>query len=160
MLEQSGRAILKDLSVKQIPVELVSGRGLDQVPKSHGIVFHLASNTDIRATDHTINEVGTSNLLEAVRPLHNDNHFIFTSFIAVSDHRENCDDPVDETSALLHLFNDYGRRKLATEDYLRERCNSNGFRVSVVRLRAVFKAPVQWVSRLAAQLRGKHALAN
>ena len=137
-LEQSGRAILTGLAIRQIAVDLVSGRGLGAAPKSPAIVIHVASNTDTGATDHRINDVGTRNLLEAIRPLRADTHFIFTSTIAVSDHRSDYAAPVDETTAVLRPFNDYGRRKLAAEDYLREQSRVEGFRVTVVRLCAVF----------------------
>ena len=137
-LERTGRAVLDELGVAFIPVDLVSGRGMEKVPKSPAIVFHLASNTDTGATDHSINDVGTRNLVEAVQPLSRESHFLFTSTIAVADHRENYNRPVDEETQLLRPYNDYGRRKLAAEEYLRERSRIDGFRSTIVRLSAVF----------------------
>lgn len=137
-LEQTGRAILDELGVRYIPVDLVSGRGLENVPRSPNMVFHLASNTDTGASDHTINDVGMLNLLNAVQPLAPNAQFIFTSTIAVADHREDDRSPVNEETPLLRPFNDYGRRKLAAEEYLRERSRVDGFRATIVRLCAVY----------------------
>jgi nucleoside-diphosphate-sugar epimerase len=137
-LERTGRANLDALGVRWIPVDLVSGRGLEMVPKSPRMVFHLASNTDTGATDHSINDVGTRNLLAAVQPLSPEAHFIFTSTIAVADHRDDDSKPVSEETPLLRPFNDYGRRKLAAEEFLRERSRVDGFRSTIVRLCAVY----------------------
>lgn len=137
-LERTGRAILDELEVRYIPVDLVSGRGLENIPKSPRMVFHLASNTETGATDHSINDVGTRRLIEALSPISPDCHFIFTSTIAVSDHREDDNISVDENTALLRPFNDYGRRKLIAENYLRQCALETGFSVSIVRLSAVF----------------------
>lgn len=137
-LERTGRAILDELGVSYIPVDLVSGRGLENIPKSPRMVFHLASNTETGATDHSINDVGTRRLVEALSPMSPDCHFIFTSTIAVSDHREDDSIPVDENTPLLRPFNDYGRRKLVAENYLRKCALEMGFPVSIVRLSAVF----------------------
>ena len=73
-LERSGRAHLDKLNIKYIPVDLVSGRGLTEVPKSPDLIFHLASNTDTGATDHTVNDIGTRNLLESIQPLSSNFH--------------------------------------------------------------------------------------
>jgi len=137
-LERTGRANLDELGIRYIPVDLVSGRGLKDVPKSPNMVFHLASNTDTGASDHSINDVGMRNLLETIQPLPAEAHFIFTSTIAVADHREDASRPVDEETPLLRPFNDYGRRKLAAEEYLRELVRMRGFRSTIVRLCAVY----------------------
>lgn len=137
-LELTGRAILNELGVSYIPVDLVSGRGLENTPKSPKMVFHLASNTETGAADHSINDVGTRRLVEALSPISPDCHFIFTSTIAVSDHREDESVSVDENTPLLRPFNDYGRRKLVAENYLRQCASEMGFSVSIVRLCAVF----------------------
>ena len=137
-LERTGRASLDELGVPYIPVDLVSGRGLQAAPRSPDLVLHLASNTDTGASDHRINDVGTRNLLEAIQPLPAAAHFVFTSTIAVADHRADVGKPVDEETPLLRPFNDYGRRKLAAEAYLRERARADGFRCTIVRLSAVY----------------------
>ena len=137
-LERAGRAILDEAGIRYIPVDLVSGRGLANVPKSPSLVLHLASNTDTGASNHTVNDIGTRNLLAAIQPLSPDTHFIFASTIAVADHREDIGRPVNEETPLLRPFNDYGRRKLAAEVYLRERARADGFRATIVRLCAVY----------------------
>ena len=137
-LERTGRSILNELGVQFIPVDLVTGRGLENVPKSPKMVFHLASNTETGASDHSINDIGTKNLLEAISPMQPNSHFVFTSTIAVSDHREDDSIAVDENTPLLTPFSDYGRRKLIAESYLRACALEMGFSVSIVRLSAVF----------------------
>ena len=137
-LERTGRSILDEAGIRYIPVDLVSGRGLGNVPKSPSLVLHLASNTDTGASNHAVNDIGTRNLLAAIQPLSPDTHFIFTSTIAVADHREDIDRPVNEETPLLRPFNDHGRSKLAAEVYLRERARADGFRATIVRLCAVY----------------------
>src|SRR5258708_13192382 len=67
-LERTGRSNLDELGIRYIPVDLVSGRGLGNVPKSPSMVFHLASNTDTGASDHTINNVGMRTLPPPIHP--------------------------------------------------------------------------------------------
>src|SRR6185295_11399341 len=95
-MEDAGREYLKSLGVRLIPVDLLSGKGLDQLPRSPRKIFHLASNTDTSASDHSINDVGTTNLLNALGPLGPSTHFIFTSSIAVNDHRPDYTLPITE----------------------------------------------------------------
>jgi nucleoside-diphosphate-sugar epimerase len=137
-LERSGRAILDEMGVRYIPVELVSGRGLDKVPHSPKMVFHLAAITDTGVKDHSINDVGTRNLVEAISPLPPSSHFVFTSTIAVSDNRVKPEEPASEGAALKPPYHVYGRRKLAVEHYLTERSRRDGFKVTMIRLCAVF----------------------
>jgi len=137
-LERTGRSILGELKIRYIPVDLVSGRGLENVPKSPSLVFHLASNTDTGAADHSINDVGTRHLLEAIQPLPPEAHFIFTSTIAVADHRKDQRKPVNEETPLLRPYNDYGRRKLTAEKYLENCAREKNFALTIVRLCAVY----------------------
>jgi len=137
-LERSGRAILDSLGIKMIPVDLVSGRGLQNVPKAPDFIFHLASNTDTGSRDHSINDVGARNLYEAIGPLGAGSHFIFTSTISVSDHRRDPMAPADESSQLEVPRSEYGRKKLITEAYLKEHCARDHFSLSIVRLCAIY----------------------
>lgn len=137
-LERTGRAILDELGVRRLPIDLVTGRGLEDIPKYPDAVFHLASNTDTGARDHSINDVGAKNLLDALKPLNPTCRFVFTSTISVSDHRKNPDAPGDETSELLRPYSEYGRKKLQTEAYLQTRCREDGFSLSILRVSAAY----------------------
>ncbi len=137
-LEQSGRALLDALGIRYIPVDLATGSGMEQVPRSPDIVFHLASNTNTGARDHRINDVGTKLLMEAIQPFHQNGTFIFTSTISVSDHRSDPHKAGNENSVLLRPRSEYGRKKLETERYLREKCGQDGFSLSILRVSATY----------------------
>ncbi len=162
--ERAGAAALQKLGVRCIPIDLLDGRGLERIPRSPDIVFHLASNIDTGARDHRIDDLGLRNLLEALSPLRPSARFVFTSSIAVMDHRIAPDLPATETSRLLRPRNEYGRRKLLAEEYLRECAGRQGFGAVIARLSAVYGEGVRhagvfgqidrmvrqdaWVSRL------------
>jgi nucleoside-diphosphate-sugar epimerase len=137
-VERTGRAALKELGIRTIPVDLVTGEGLELVPKLPDAVLHLASNTDTGSSDHRVNDVGTKNLLNAISPLKEGFRFVFTSTISVSDHRKEPNAPGNETSELLRPYSEYGRRKLQTEGYLKERCQKDGFSLSILRVCAAY----------------------
>src|SRR6185295_19043888 len=102
-------------------------------------IFHLASNTDTSASDHSINDVGTTNLLNALGPLGPSTHFIFTSSIAVNDHRPDYTLPITEdTPPPERPCHEYGRKKLLTEHLLKARAAEGGFRLSIVRVCGVY----------------------
>ncbi|GEM_PF-609717 len=132
--EKIGRLLLDELGIRYFFVDLVSGRGLEAIPKSPDIVLHLASNTDTGSADHTVNDVGTKHLLEAIQPFGENGHFVFASTISVSDHRKNPDLPGDENSELLRPYSEYGRAKLKTEELLKQQCHENKFSLSILRI--------------------------
>lgn len=133
-LERSGRAVLDQLGIRYLPVDLMTGAGLAAASGPADILFHLASNTDTGAHDHRINTVGTKLLLDAVRP----RKMIFTSTISVSDHRVQPDEPGHEDSELLRPRSEYGRSKLATEQVLKARCAADGFGLAMLRVSATY----------------------
>ena len=138
-LERTGREIIKSLGIKMIPVDLISGRGLDSVPKSPELVFHLASITDTSQTDHRINDVGTKNLIKAIGPLDSHSHIVFTSSIAVNDLRSDYATAIDEyTSTPERPANEYGLRKLQAENYLKDSACQNKFSLSIIRVCGVY----------------------
>lgn len=137
-LEISGRLMLNNLGVKYIAVDLVTGRGLEKVPKSPCLVFHLASNTETGASDHRVNDIGTLNLINSISPISSNCKIIFTSTIAVSDHRPDLTLPANEDTLLLNPRTDYGRRKLIAENFLKDCAEKFKCSVTVVRLSAVF----------------------
>lgn len=137
-LERSGRALLDELGVRYLSVDLATGKGLEQLQVSPDIIFHLASNTDTGAHDHSINDVGAKNLLTALAPLKKTCRVIFTSTISVSDHRQFPDQPGDESSVLLTPYSEYGRKKLRTEEYFKTRARADGFSLTFLRVSAVY----------------------
>jgi dolichol-phosphate mannosyltransferase len=137
--EKSGRENLKRLGLAVCEGDLLTGRGLDDLPRSPRLVFHLASCTDTSQADHSINDVGTKNLIEAIGPLGADTHFIFTSSIAVNDGRKDYSKPMTESSpAPQRPYHVYGRKKLRAEEYLTAQSRAMGFGLSMIRVCGVY----------------------
>lgn len=137
--EQTGLENLRSLGVRTYEADLLSPETLTRVPKSPEAVFHLASCTDTSAKDHSINDVGTRNLFEAIGPLVPGTPVIFTSSIAVNDGRTDYSKPMTENDPLPVMpFHVYGRRKLLTEQFLMQRARVDGFCLSIVRVCGVY----------------------
>lgn len=137
--EKTGREMIESLGIRYLEVDLVTGEGLENVPRSPVKVFHLASITDTSVLDHSINDLGTRNLLEAIQPVRPEMHWIFTSSIAVYDNRGDFSVPGTETTDLKQPpAHEYGRKKLAAEEYLRGMAREFGFRLSIVRVCGVY----------------------
>ena len=80
----------KRLFIKKSPyvvTKLVTGLGLDKLVRSKCLSFHLAANTHTDESDHTVNDIGTQNLVRSLEPLGPESHLIFASSVAVSDNR-------------------------------------------------------------------------
>ncbi len=139
-LETSGRAVLRNLGVEMVEGDLMTREGLDRLNPNPTVIYHLAACTETGDRDHTINTVGTLNLLQALPNLSSGVKFIFTSTIAVSDHRESAVAPVTEGTKLLRPYSEYGRKKLLTESILKSWAEKKGFELNIVRVSAVFGA--------------------
>ena len=138
-IEANGLELLRSYKITALPVDLLTGKGLEKIPKRPDVVFHLASGTDTSEREHRINDIGTKNLLEAVGPLGPNSHFIFTSSIAVNDCRRDFTRPIDEyTETPVRPCHEYGRRKLMAEKYLQEKSKEQGFQLSIVRICGVY----------------------
>ena len=138
-LEKSGRENIKSLGLPYYPVDLLKNEGLGEVDLMPKTIFHLASCTDTSQPDHSINDLGTRHLFEALDLSDPDLHVIYTSSIAVHDHRESYCEPVQENTVFDRLpAHEYGRSKLATEEYLKDLAKVKGFRLSIVRVSAVY----------------------
>lgn len=138
-VEREGRQLIKDLGIEYFEVDLINGKGLEKAPKLPEKVFHLASITNTGVSDHSINDVGTRRLLEAIGPLSRETHLIFTSSIAVNDNRPDLSKPADEN--LLdpgRPSHKYGQTKRQAEKYLIQKAEEQGFRLSVIRVCAVY----------------------
>ncbi len=138
-LERSGRKNLDDLGVAYLPVDLISGRGLDKIPKSPDMIFHLASVTITASRDHRVNDVGTRNLINAIQPIKPGMNFIYTSTICVNDMREDFSKPITEVMELpVRPANLYGRKKLIAEKFLKKAAADFKFSLSIIRVCGVY----------------------
>lgn len=136
-LELSGRKILKDLNIKTREIDLVSGKGLDYLPVNPKIIFHLGASTESGAKDHSCNDIGTKNLLNAFPGINNETKFIFTSSAAVYSGRKDTGKPIDHETK-PSPSNEYGRSKLRAEEILKEAALNPGLKVTVLRLNTVW----------------------
>lgn len=136
-LEKSGRKVISRCGLEMKRVDLVSGKGLGKFLKSPGLIFHLAATAESSATDHRCNDIGTKNLVESLGSLGPKTHFVFTSTTAVMAGRSNCSLPINELTPAAPS-NEYGRTKLAAEEWLKKQCQKSKFRLTIVRLGTVF----------------------
>lgn len=136
-LEKLGLKTLKKMGLKNILIDLVKKRGLKGLPKSPDVIIHMAAATDTAMSDHSANDVGTRNLLDALGPLKPKTHFIYISTSAVMSGREDCSKPFDESS-LPKPSNEYGRSKLRAEDFLKQQCQKNKFRLTIIRMNTIY----------------------
>ena len=136
-LELSGRKILKDLNIKTREIDLVSGKGMDYLPANPKIVFHLGASTESGDKDHSCNDTGTKNLLNAFPWMNSETKFIYTSTAAVYSGRKDTDKPIDHETK-PSPSNEYGRSKLRAEEILKEAALKHGLKVTVLRLNTVW----------------------
>lgn len=136
-LEISGRKILKDLNIKTRDIDLPSGRGLRDIPGKAEIVFHLGASTESGDKDHSCNDIGTKNLLNALSPVSTDMKFIFTSTAAVYSGRKDINKPIDRRT-LPFASNEYGRSKLRAEQIIKDYSDKYGFCAVALRLNTVW----------------------
>ncbi len=138
-LEISGRKNLDDLGIAYLPIDLVSGKGMDKIPKSPDTVFHLASVTITASRDHRVNDVGTRNLINAIKPIKQEMNFVYTSTICVNDMRKDFMSPVtEELEPPAHPANLYGRKKLIAEKFLKQSAKDFNFSLSIIRVVGVY----------------------
>ncbi len=137
-LERSGREVLAQLPLHLHEVDLLLGTGLSSLPPAPRLLFHLASCTEMLESDHSINDVGTRNLLEAIGPVPG-MHLIYASSIASLDLRDDYSRPVDESTPFpARTCNEYGRSKLRTLAYLKKMSREQGFHLSTMRVTGVY----------------------
>ncbi len=139
-VELSGRKVLEELGLKTVEADLMTGQGLEPL---RGVlwdtVFHLASCTDTAQPDHSINEVGTRHLLSALGSLNAKTHLVYTSSIAVNDMRADYNTAINEdTPVPARPCHEYGRKKLLTEQYLKQEAKTQGFALSIIRVCGVY----------------------
>lgn len=136
-LERRGIKILKKHGIKMLKVDLVTGEGLDKLPKSPEIVIHLAASSDTSLGNHQANDLGTKNLIDALEPLNFNTHVVYSSTIAMISGREDCSNPIDEYTIPCPT-NEYGRTKLIAEDFLKKKCKEEKFRLTIARISTIY----------------------
>jgi len=136
-LEKLGLKKLNKVGLKNILIDLVTKRGLGGLPKSPDIVIHMAAATDTAMSNHSVNDIGTRNLLDAIGPLKSKTHFIYISSAAVMSGREVCSKPFNESS-LSKPSNEYGRSKLRAEEFLKQQCRKSKFRLTIIRMNTIY----------------------
>jgi nucleoside-diphosphate-sugar epimerase len=134
-----GSSLLGRIGLERIEVDLLGNESNLKIQNSPRVVFHLAGNTNISDKDHSITDIGTQNLFNAIEPIDHRTHFIFSSAINVNDHRDDYEIPVDEHLRIENPpANEYGRKKVSAEEYLIKQAEKYGFRLSIVRICGIY----------------------
>ena len=136
-LEKLGLKKLNKVGLKNILIDLVTKRGLGGLPKSPDIIIHMAASTDTAISDHSANDIGTRNLLDALSPLKPKTHLVYISTAAVMSGREDCLKPFNDYS-LPNPSNEYGRSKLRAEEFLKQQCRKYKFRLTIIRMNTIY----------------------
>jgi len=135
IIEGPGRQALRKLNVGVQDVDL--RKPIPKNSTSFELVFHLASNTDTAEPDHSINEKSAKHLLDSIT-VDSNTHIVFASSIAVSDNPTQRVSVIDENTPLGEPLHRYGVSKINTEHWLIEQARKQDFRLSVVRVCAVY----------------------
>lgn len=117
--------------------DLVTGKGLDKIPGSPRLVFHLAAATDTSKRDQRCNSLGTKNLLNSISGLGPDTHFIFTGSQAIFSDRRDAKRPITEKTK-PSPSNAYGKTKLEAEKLLIKEAKRKKFKLTIVRFPTVW----------------------
>lgn len=137
---REGVDFLRSQSIQPIPTELAAGHGLKGL-EAPNLVFHLAANTHTWEPNHDCNDLGTRNLLNALKPLGPRTHVIFTSTTAVMDNRNSFSEPLQPSLAIHEPpLSRYGASKWRAEQFLRSESKLHGFALTIVRLCTVYGA--------------------
>lgn len=136
-LEKRGIKILKQNGIKFSTIDLVTKRNLNKLPKFPRFVIHLAANTDTSIKNHKVNDIGTQNLFNSLKLDGSKSHFIYTSTTVLFSGRGDADKPI-----LNRTFpkptNEYGRTKLAAEEFLLASCKKNKIPLTIIRINTVY----------------------
>jgi nucleoside-diphosphate-sugar epimerase len=103
------------------------------------IVLHLAANIDTAAREPAlrVNDLGTTRLLDWLRPVSAGARIVYTSSVAVQDRAAPAREALTESSPCTPRTL-YGSTKLRGEQILRERAASDGFTYTLVRLATIY----------------------
>ena len=117
--------------------DLVSGKGLEKIPKNPKVVFHLAAATDTSKRDQRCNNIGTKNLLDTLSEIGPGTHFIFTSSQAIFSGRTDTQKLINSKTNPLPN-NKYGKTKLEAEKLLLAKAKKKKFKLTIIRLPTVW----------------------
>jgi UDP-glucose 4-epimerase len=116
---------------------LVTGKNLDKIPQNPRLVIHLAAATDTSKRDQKCNNIGTENLIKALKEIGPKTHFVFTSSLAVYSGRHDTQKPIDKNTQPAPS-NAYGKTKLEAERILINAAKDKGFGLTIIRLPTVW----------------------
>jgi UDP-glucose 4-epimerase len=138
-LEIEALAFFRERGVRLLHGDLMNDGVCETAPPAIDRVFHLAANIDTDAREHElqVNHVGTSHLLDWLRPVSRSARIVYASSVAVNDRDAEPSGPIDENSPLVPRTL-YGATKLRGEAILRERAGVDGYQFTILRLPTVY----------------------
>lgn len=134
--ESSGREYIENLRLKTKEVDLVTKYGLRGLPSKPKLILHLAANTNTTSNDHRVNDIGTKNLINAIKEIGPKTHVIYTSTTVHTTVRD-MKSKLDENTK-PYPTNEYGRTKLKAEKILIEACKKYNFKLTILRLNTIY----------------------
>ncbi|MEE2753537.1 MAG: NAD(P)-dependent oxidoreductase [Candidatus Latescibacterota bacterium] len=134
-LERSGRANLTNIGVdRQVQTDV---RTWNPGQSDFDTVFHLAASTDSGEPDHSVNDIGTKNLIHALGHTLKGKRFIFVSTTAAIDRLGPAHTPLDETTP-CHPKTEYGKSKIRAEAIVKELSPAYGYDWTILRYATVY----------------------
>jgi nucleoside-diphosphate-sugar epimerase len=138
-LEAEALEAFRASGVRLIEGDLMRPSVEDKPPPTVDVVFHLAANIDTDASEDAllVNHVGTTRLLDWLRPVSAGARILYASSVAVHDRDREPAGPIDEGSPLV-ARTAYGRTKLLGENIIRKRSADDGYTWTILRLPTVY----------------------
>jgi nucleoside-diphosphate-sugar epimerase len=138
-LESAALESFRAAGLRLIEGDLMSPSVADMPAPRVDVVLHLAANidTDAREDELRVNHIGTSHLLDWLRPVISGARIMYASSVAVHDRDRKPTGPIDENSPLV-ARTAYGRTKLLGEEIIRRRAPEDGYSWTILRLPTVY----------------------
>jgi nucleoside-diphosphate-sugar epimerase len=134
-LERSGRANLNNIGVDRLVRTDV--RTWNPGQSDFDTVFHLAASTDSGQPDHSVNDIGTKNLIHTLGHSLKGRRFVFVSTTAAIDRVGPATSPLDESTP-CHPKTEYGKSKLRAEAIVKELSSTYGYDWTILRYATVY----------------------
>jgi nucleoside-diphosphate-sugar epimerase len=137
--ERAAVANLRAMGVRVIEGDLERPDVSSEPAPRVDVVFHLAANIDTALDDDelAVNDRGTANLLDWIRPVSAGTRVIYTSSVAVLDRDDRADGPLTEASPCTPRT-PYGRSKLRGEEILQARAAFDRYTYTIARLTTIY----------------------